>query len=451
MIPTDAARTSVPPSDPGPPILLWAFDIAPDGAARRMSEADCAAGPPAPGGWRWLHVHRNAPGAEQWLAASAAAHGDGPVPELAVEALMAEDTRPRAQALAGGALVILRGVNLNPEAEPEDMISIRVWVTPGLVVSVVLRRGLLAVQALREAADAGRAPASPGAFLADLTDGLAERKGPVLDRMDDRLAALEDAMEDAAAAEAARAAGLPPPDGVAAPPAPEAARAEIADLRRAAIPLRRYIAAQRDAVNELRRLKVAGLDDPEREALGETAERLTRYVEDLDAMRDRSAALGEQLAGRAAERMNRAMYALSVVTALFLPLGFLTGLMGVNLAGNAGNGGALGLRAVRGAAGAGGGGGGLADPAAAAVLSARPGPDRRPRHLPRRSRAPGLTRGLARAGHVGRSRVKPGTPATAAPSAPRPVSRPPPPPRRHGRAGRRRGAGRARGPTRSRR
>ena len=45
------------------------------------------------------------------------------------------------------------------------------------------------------------------------------------------------------------------------------------------------------------------------------------------------AALGEQLAGRAAERMNRAMYALSLVTAVFLPLGFLTGLMGGNLAG----------------------------------------------------------------------------------------------------------------------
>lgn len=323
------------------PVLLWGWDIAPDGAASPVpAEAFDAAAPAAPppeGGWRWLHLDRNAPGTAAWLSHAAAEAGDA-VPPLVIEALLDEDTRPRAQLLGEGpregALVILRGVNLTPEAEPEDMISIRVWATPGRVISVVLRRGLLAVKDLHDRTEAGRGPAGPGAFLAALADELAERKGPVLDDMDDRLAALEDALEAQAAAEAARAAGrASPAAGIPAAPSPEAARAEIADLRRAAIPLRRYIAAQRDAVDALRRTRAALLAEGDRASLGETAERLTRYVEDLDAMRDRAAALGEQLAGRAAERMNRAMYALSLVTAVFLPLGFLTGLMGVNLAG----------------------------------------------------------------------------------------------------------------------
>ena len=39
------------------------------------------------------------------------------------------------------------------------------------------------------------------------------------------------------------------------------------------------------------------------------------------------------MASRMAEQMNSRMYLLTIVAALFLPLGFVTGLMGVNVAG----------------------------------------------------------------------------------------------------------------------
>ena len=41
----------------------------------------------------------------------------------------------------------------------------------------------------------------------------------------------------------------------------------------------------------------------------------------------------DELSNRLSDRMNRNMYLLSVVAAIFLPLGFLTGLLGVNVAG----------------------------------------------------------------------------------------------------------------------
>lgn len=41
----------------------------------------------------------------------------------------------------------------------------------------------------------------------------------------------------------------------------------------------------------------------------------------------------EELASRMAEQMNSRMYLLSIVAALFLPLGFVTGLLGVNVGG----------------------------------------------------------------------------------------------------------------------
>lgn len=60
---------------------------------------------------------------------------------------------------------------------------------------------------------------------------------------------------------------------------------------------------------------------------------VTRYVEGLDALRERAAVTNDELSTRLAEAMNRRMYILSVVAAVFLPLGLITGLLGVNVGG----------------------------------------------------------------------------------------------------------------------
>jgi zinc transporter len=67
--------------------------------------------------------------------------------------------------------------------------------------------------------------------------------------------------------------------------------------------------------------------------LRETADRTTRYVEDLDAIRDRATVTQEELNARLAEQMNKTMYILSIVAGIFLPLGLLTGLLGINVGG----------------------------------------------------------------------------------------------------------------------
>ncbi len=41
----------------------------------------------------------------------------------------------------------------------------------------------------------------------------------------------------------------------------------------------------------------------------------------------------EELSGRMAEQMNHTMYILAIVAAIFLPLGLLTGLLGINVGG----------------------------------------------------------------------------------------------------------------------
>ncbi len=75
---------------------------------------------------RWLHTHIN------YLS------------PIIVNALLEEETRPRLLALGDGVLLILRGVNLNQDAEPEDMVSIRLWIDSHRIISIQ-RRPLKAV------------------------------------------------------------------------------------------------------------------------------------------------------------------------------------------------------------------------------------------------------------------------------------------------------------------
>lgn len=53
----------------------------------------------------------------------------------------------------------------------------------------------------------------------------------------------------------------------------------------------------------------------------------------MDLYVDRAAVIQEQIANQQSERMNDAMYRLTVVATVFLPLSFLTGLLGINVAG----------------------------------------------------------------------------------------------------------------------
>ena len=54
---------------------------------------------------------------------------------------------------------------------------------------------------------------------------------------------------------------------------------------------------------------------------------------ELDSIRDRATLLQDQAAAQRQEQLNRRLLVLSLVSAFFLPLTFITGLLGMNLAG----------------------------------------------------------------------------------------------------------------------
>ncbi|OUS19035.1 hypothetical protein A9Q95_16200 [Rhodobacterales bacterium 59_46_T64] len=253
----------------------------------------------------WVHLDGTHAQARSWIEANLSY-----LDPHAISALLAEETRPRATRIGDGVLVILRGVNLNDGAEAEDMVSVRIWVDAQRVVSVARRR-VWAVEDIAARIKAGES-FDAGAFLALLAERLAVRIDGFGRELDD----MSDDLEEEVAG------------------TPEAAlRRRLVDHRLRTITFRRYVAPQRDALEALV-LTDGPLFLPEdRRRLQETHDRLTRLVEDLDAMRERLTVLREELAGQLSERLNRNMYLISVISAVFLPLGFLTGLFGVNVGG----------------------------------------------------------------------------------------------------------------------
>jgi len=231
--------------------------------------------------------------------------------DIVVDALMAEETRPRALLKDDGVMVILRGMNLNPDADPEDMISLRLWMEGRLIVTT-RRRDIRAIGDVVEQFDNGQAPQSPAEFLVSITDRLYQRMGPVLEDLEDRLSAAEEQL------------ALDEYDPVVSSAA--AARKQTAIFTR-------YITPQRALLRKLCDCQLPCLNADAKEHLVESHDLVTRYVEELHEIRDRSQILSDELSNVRERKLSESTYIFSVVATIFLPLGFITGLLGVNVGG----------------------------------------------------------------------------------------------------------------------
>ena len=284
--------------------LLCAYVLDGKGGGREIAWDGIRSWQPTTG-TLWVHLDHSDPESAHWLREQSG------LDALTCEALLAEETRPRSVSSGDGLVVILRGVNLHPDADPEDMVSIRMWIDSTRVISLRTRR-LMAVQDVREAVAQNRGPKDAPELLVRIASGLVDRMGPVIEELDTQVDDLEEEVLTAQSYEL---------------------RVKLSGLRRQAIILRRYIAPQREAVARLQTEGFAWLTPLYRGRLREISDRITRYVEDIDSARERAAITQEELAGRLAEQMNKTMYVLSLVAGVFLPLGLITGLLGINVGG----------------------------------------------------------------------------------------------------------------------
>ncbi|MBI0475919.1 zinc transporter ZntB [Sphingomonas sp. MA1305] len=250
----------------------------------------------------WVHLSTTAEHAQLWLRERAE------LPEYVVDALTAQETRPRCEAFDHGAFLNLRGRS-SEELDTSDLLaSVRIWAVKGRVFSVT-RKPLVAVAAVRKEVEGGRI-VDPGDLIAAFATAITADLDPDVADLGDRLDSCE------ADLDAARIFEL---------------RRTVTQVRVAAIGYRRFLAPQRTALETLANLPGEWLHEDDRRHLSSAADRAARMAEELEAIRERAALTHEALTDLRAEQLDQRSLIISIVAMVFLPLTFITGLYGMNV------------------------------------------------------------------------------------------------------------------------
>ncbi|WP_265587550.1 CorA family divalent cation transporter [Sphingomicrobium arenosum] len=298
MTDTDAAPDATSP-------LLFARLLDGQGGARPLDWGEARHAEPAPGELLWIHLCRTHEDVEPWLETRLA------VPEPIAEMLIDDGNRPRATREGDTLIAVLRGINFNPDAEPEDMISMQLW-TDGRIF-VTLRRDPL--QTPREVVgllDRGIGPVDAGALVTELVEHLVARMNRAIVDMNEVIDRFEEADLDN--------------EG-------DMILSKTSAIRRNCLALKRHMGPQHNALEAIARADLPWFDVEDRREIGETIERLRRYLDDIDVSKESALVLQDELRARALASSERTNSLLTLVASVFLPLGFLTGLLGINVAG----------------------------------------------------------------------------------------------------------------------
>ena len=277
------------------------------GGGRAIDWAEAQAWRPgAEGEVLWVHLCRTVPGVQEWLEQALA------IPEPTAELLTGDATRPRAFREGEVLVATLRGINFNPGAEPEDMVSMQLWSDGTRVVT--LRR--LPLQTPRDTLaeiDTGRGPTDAAALVTSVTEQLVRRMSAAIVDMNDEIDRLEDLDPDRED--------------------PEAMLQKIATIRRNCLALKRHMGPQHVALESISRDAPRWFENHDRREIGETIALLGRFLDDIDISKESAVVLMDELRARSLAAAERTSYLLTIVAAIFLPLTFVTGLLGINVGG----------------------------------------------------------------------------------------------------------------------
>ena len=272
--------------------------------AGQATPVDPLAAVDATGGFVWIHLHGEGEEVAGWLRTHA--H----LPDYVIDPLTAVETRPRCDAIGRGAFVNLRGLSDDQLTSADPLASVRLYASAGRVHSVT-RRKLTAFHTVVERVEGG-AVADPGDLIVAFATAITEQLDPLIADLGDTLDECEEALDPTRIFEQRRA---------------------VTHTRVRAIGYRRFLVPQRSALEKLGQLPGDWLQDDDRLHLAAAADRAARMAEEVDSIRERAALIHETLTDLRAEQLDQRSLQIAIVAMVFLPLTFVTGLLGMNVKG----------------------------------------------------------------------------------------------------------------------
>jgi zinc transporter len=107
----------------------------------------------------------------------------------------------------------------------------------------------------------------------------------------------------------------------------------IASIRRNCLALQRHMGPQHVALESISRDAPEWFERHDRREIAETIALLRRFLDDIDISKESAVVIMDELRARSLAAAERTNYLLTIVAAIFLPLTFVTGLLGINVGG----------------------------------------------------------------------------------------------------------------------
>ncbi|MSP33320.1 MAG: zinc transporter ZntB [Rickettsiales bacterium] len=264
-------------------------------------------------GLAWIHLDGNSSLSKKWLEREVSY-----LDNLIIDALFAEEARPRIIKFENGLLIILRGINLDATSEEiEDMASIRLWIDNSRIISIQ-KRNFSAVFNVAKKIDAGKKIKTSPEFLYNLIYENLLLISPEINKLNDEMDIVESTISQADHDSASL-------------------REVVTSIRRKVAIFKRYILPQKDVLSHLKSHDSDWINDWARRHFQENHDHITHIIEELDEARDRSQIVHEEISNTIADRLNHSMFKISLIASIFMPLGFIAGLFGMNVGGIPGN------------------------------------------------------------------------------------------------------------------
>ncbi|MGB1261631.1 MAG: CorA family divalent cation transporter [Cognaticolwellia sp.] len=249
----------------------------------------------------WLHCDRTNQAFSQWLTANS-------IDESIIESLLATDTRPRFQRFGSDSfLLILRGVNLNKGKAPDDMLTIRMLYTPDRLITCNAQHSK-AIASVLQQLQKGQGPEDVAALIIEIFSQINAYIEDVLEPTEDFI------------------------DGQDSDQFDKEQIADISAMHKKMLKLNRFLKPQIHALSAVSKANIANFS-PYSVALANQVDVLSRIVESIDFYIAQIDVINARINQCNTELMNRNTYILSIIAGIFLPLGFLTGLFGINIGG----------------------------------------------------------------------------------------------------------------------
>ncbi|GGH15962.1 hypothetical protein GCM10007036_16260 [Alsobacter metallidurans] len=287
------------------PGIVFAYRFDENGRGLALAQNAAPTLPDPDGRFWWVHVNLVDKRGRDWVSRQAF------IPDEAKEVLLASTQHDQVD-IEGDVLAgVFVDLKLDFAHETEELAQLRFILAERLLITG-RRQSLRSIEATRAAVESGR----PIDSALDLLEAIVDREADVVAAAATELGHAVDGVEDKILEGYGAEAGAP-----------------IGAMRRRAVRLNRQLSRLMGLFRRVELAPALRLPADVREAAGRIAQRLESIHQEVHSTQERARLLQDEISARLAAETNRQLYALSMLTAVFLPATLVTGLFGMNTKG----------------------------------------------------------------------------------------------------------------------